>query len=741
MTKHIRGLNTQLSRRQVMIGAAGLTFAIALGADSRARAGVLAAGVRSGKALSPWVSIAEDGTITLMSPATEMGQGSMTSLPLIIAEELDADWQKVRIIPAPPNPAIYGNPAFGGVMMYTAGSNAVTAYFRPLRTFGAQVRRVLLNNAAKHWGVPLDELTTEPSVVVHAKSGRRLTYGEIAAFAEIPAEPPEIKPEDLKKPTQFRLISKDVMRIELPSKVNGSATYSIDVQVPGMLYGAVLRAPVEGSALHRIDDAKVKALAGVTSIVRLPHGVGVVAETPWAAFMAREELTRSVTWTRTGAAWGFDSDQGLEDFAVEAKNLQGRAAEWSRQGDARGEFRKAASIIEAEYRCDYAYHAQMEPLNAVAAVSPAGDAVEIWAGTQSQTTATETPAKFLDIPREKVKLNDLLMGGGFGRRGNRDLDFIMDAVMLSKEVGRPVKVIWTREDDVHNGRFRPISAHYLRAGLDASGKMIAWHHRVAVDRIGPYYEPVLYQRNGGRDNVAMLGGEPRGYDVPHQLVEHVYRDTGVRTNPLRGISFLANKFATETFIDEIAGKRGIDPLAFRLELLKTTPRAYKTVERVTQMAEWGRKRDGRALGLAYIDYSGSQVAGVAEVSLDRASGQIKLHNFWCTIDCGIAVQPDNVVAQTESSIVYGIGVALSERISIKNGVVEQSNFYDYRVPRMNEVPPMHIEVIQTENHPTGAGQMATPLVAPAISNAVMQLAGVRLRHTPFTPERVKKALA
>jgi isoquinoline 1-oxidoreductase subunit beta len=239
----------------------------------------------------------------------------------------------------------------------------------------------------------------------------------------------------------------------------------------------------------------------------------------------------------------------------------------------------------------------------------------------------------------------------------------------------------------------------------------------------------------------MLGGEPRGYDVPHQLVEHLYRDTGVRTNPLRGISFLANKFATEGFIDEIAGKRGIDPLAFRLELLKGTPRAHKVVERVAQMAEWGRKRDGHALGLAYIDYSGSQVAGIAEVSLDRASGQIKLHNFWCTLDCGIAVQPDNVVAQTESSIVYGIGVTMTERISIKNGVVEQSNFYDYHMPRMNEVPPMHIEVIQTDNHPTGAGQMATPLVAPAIAAAVAQLTGVRLRHTAFTPDRVKKALA
>jgi isoquinoline 1-oxidoreductase beta subunit len=741
MTRHTapEKLHPKLSRRQVMVGAAGLTFALALGRSGVAKAAVLAT-ERAGKALSPWVSIAPDGTITIMSAATEMGQGSMTSLPLIIAEELDADWRKVRIVPAPPVEAIYGNPGFGGAMMYTAGSNAVTSYFRPLRTFGAQVRRVLLDNAARQWGVPVEELTTEPSVVVHAKSGRRLTYGEIAAFAEIPAKPPEIKPEDLKKPAQFRLIGKDVMRVELPGKVNGSATYGIDVQVPGMLYGAVLRAPVEGSVPHKIDDAKAKAVAGVTSIVRLPHGVGVIAETPWAAFAAREELSRSVTWTRTGTAWGFDSDQGLERFAADAKNLQRPAADWSRQGDVRGELPKAASIMEAEYRCDYAYHAQMEPLNAVASVSPAGDAVEIWAGTQSQTTATEAPAKFLGIPRDKVKLHDLLMGGGFGRRGNRDVDFIIDAVMLSKEIGRPVKVMWTREDDVHNGRFRPISAHYLRAGFDAAGKITAWHHRIAVDRVGPYMDPVRYQATGGKDFIAMLGGEPRGYDVPHQLVEHLYRDTGVRTNPLRGISFLANKFATEAFIDEIAGKRGIDPLAYRLELLKGTPRAHKVVERVAQMADWGRKRDGRALGLAYIDYSGSQVAGIAEVSLDRASGQIKLHNFWCTLDCGIAVQPDNVVAQTESSIVYGIGVAMSERISIKNGVVEQSNFYDYHLPRMNDVPPMHIEVIPTDNHPTGAGQMATPLVAPAIAAAVAQLTGVRLRHTPFTPDRVKKAL-
>jgi isoquinoline 1-oxidoreductase beta subunit len=726
-----------LTRRQVMLGAAGLSFAVALD-HPLARAATLAS-ERSGRALSPWVSIAPDGTITIMSAATEMGQGSMTSLPLIIAEELDADWSKVNIVPAPAIEAIYGNPGFQGTM-YTAASNAVTSYYTPLRTFGAQVRKVLVDNAARKWGVPADEVTTEPSVVVHAKSGRRLSYGEIAASAEIPEKAPDIKPSELKNPKNFRLIGKDVMRVDVPGKVNGSARYAIDVQVPNMLYAAVLRAPVDGSVPDKIDDAKAKAVAGVVRIVRMPWGVGVLAETPWAAFGARQALIDAVTWTRTGTAWGFDSDKGIERFAADAKNPARGATEWSRIGDVRGQMPKAASTFEAEYRCDYAYHAQMEPLNAIAAVSPAGDAVEIWAGTQSQTTATEAPAKLLGIPKDKVKLHDMLMGGGFGRRGNRDVDFIIDAVFLSKEAGRPVKVMWTREDDIHNGRFRPISAHALKAGFDQSGKLLAWHHRIAVDRVGAYMDPVRYQAVGGKDFIAMAGADLKGYDVPHQLVEQLYRDTGVRTNPLRGIAFLANRFATESFIDEIARKRGIDPLAYHLELLKDAPRATKAVQRVAEMAEWSKKRDGRALGFAYLDYSGSQVAGIAEISLNRSSGEIKVHNFWCTIDCGVAVQPDNVVAQTESSIVYGLGVALTELITIKNGIVEQNNFYDYHVPRMKDVPAMHIEVIETDNHPTGAGQMATPLIAPAISSAVAALTGARLRETPFTPERVAKAL-
>src|SRR5436305_14652428 len=286
-----------MNRRQVMIGAAGLSFNFALG---HADAAVLA-GETTGKSLSPWISIAPDGTVTIMSAATEMGQGSWTSLPLIVAEELDADWDKVRIVTAPPLDHIYGNPGFGG-MMYTAGSNAVTSYYKPLRAIGAQVRRVLIDNAARKLSVPADELTTEPSFVVHAKSGRKLSYGEIAAFAEVPAKAPEIKPEELKKPSDFRLIGKDVTRVELPTKVNGTARYSIDVQVAGMLYGAVIRAPVEGATPETIDEAQARAMAGVLKVVKLPYGVGVIAETPWAAFAARQALARSITWSKSGEA-------------------------------------------------------------------------------------------------------------------------------------------------------------------------------------------------------------------------------------------------------------------------------------------------------------------------------------------------------------------------------------------------------------------------------------------------------
>jgi isoquinoline 1-oxidoreductase subunit beta len=730
---------TTLSRRRFMVGAAGMTFAFVIGGERPASAATQAASM-TGTNFNPWVSIAVNGDISIIAPATEMGQGSLTSLPLILAEELDADWSKVVVVPAPPIDKIYGNPGLWGVML-TAHSLSVAGYFTLLRTFGAQVRAVLLDNAAKHWGVPRAELITEPSVVVHAKSGRRIGYGEIAAFAEVPATAPEIKPSDLKKPLEFRLIGHDVMRIELPTKVNGSAIYAIDVQVPGMIYGAILRSPVYGGAPDKVDDAAAKAVAGVIDVVRLPYGVGVLAKTPWAAFDAKSALESGVTWQRSGKAWGFDSDKGLDAFAADARDLNmPMTVDWYKQGNAEAALARAATVIKAEYRCHYAYHAQMEPLNAVASVSAAGDTAEVWCGTQYPTAAQAAAARALDIPAERIKLNYTLLGGGYGRRGDYAEEFVVDAVLMSKSAQRPVKVIWTREDDVHNGHFRPITAHYLRAGLDASGKLIAYHQRLVGDRVLPFEDPDFFHANHDRDYQLMGGIELTCYDIPNQYGGQIPRDTGVRTGPLRGIGDIATKFVAEAFLDEVALKRSVDPMQFRLELLKITPRGQKVLQRVAEMADWSRKRDNTALGCAFIVYNDTLISGVAEVSVDHATGGIKVHNFWCAVDCGIAVQPDNIIAQFEGGIVYGLGLALTEEISVRDGAVQQNNFYDYRVMRMNDLPDIHVEVIPTDNHPTGVGQMPVPIVTPAVNNAVARLTGVRLREAPMTPERVKKAL-
>lgn len=744
MTRTKRTKKEQIvqGRRRFMIGAAGLTFGVTFGIPPilKLAGGEAQAATAKQVTLSPWVTLSTDGTIAIMSPAAEMGQGSLTSLPIIFADEMDADWSRVRVVPAPPNDKVYGNPLFGGVQ-YTAGSATVTGYFNSLRQFGAQVRYVLVENAARHWGVPVSELATEPSVVVHAKSGRRLTYGEIAAFARVPAQAPEVEVEPVTK-AQFRLIGKDVGRVDVPGKVNGTAQYSIDVQVPGMIYGAILREPMEGAAPEKIDDAAARAIEGVIKIVPLKYGVGVLAETPWAAFKAKNAL--KVTWSRTAKGWGFSNDKGYERFAAAAKDPQRKGVIWETKGDPQGAMKTAATVFEGEYRADYAYHAQMEPLNSVAAVSPTADSVEIWCGTQSQTIAVTAVANALGIPEAKVKFNGMLLGGGFGRRGNRDVEFIVDSALMSKAAGRPVKVLWTREDDVHAGRFRPLYVNRIRAGLDASGKIVSWQHRVVSDRVLAFMDPVRYKTSKGRDNIAMRGTELPTYDVPDRMSEGLQEDTGMRTAPLRAIGVGQNSFANEVFIDELAARRGVDPVQFRLQLLDKTPRALRArhvIEEAAKMADWSRKRPGRGLGIAYLDYSGTQLAGVAEVSVDRQTGAIKVHDFWCTIDVGVPVQPDNVVAQTESSIVYGLGLALTERITIVDGAVQQSNFNDYQVPRMMDLPELHIKLIQTRNHPTGAGQMATPLVPSAISNAVFQLTGARLRQQPMLAERVKLALA
>jgi isoquinoline 1-oxidoreductase beta subunit len=334
----------------------------------------------------------------------------------------------------------------------------------------------------------------------------------------------------------------------------------------------------------------------------------------------------------------------------------------------------------------------------------------------------------------------MLLGGGFGRRGHRDEEFVVDSVLLSKEAKRPVKVLWTREDDVKNGRFRPLSVHYLRAGLDGAGRIVAWQHRVACDEVTAFQDPVRYKGGGERDFLAMAGSELRTYDIPNRLSEQLPQQTGIRTSSLRGIGFGPNKFATEAFLDEIAMRHGLDAVDLRLQLLKDTPRGQAVVREVVAMSDYRRARPGRGLGFSFIDYSGTMLAAVAEASVDRKSGKITVHDFWLALDPGIAVQPDNVIAQTESSIIYGLGLSLTERISFKDGVVQQQNIRDYGVPRLEDIPELHLKLLSTPNRPTGAGQMATPIVAPVIAAAVYAASGARVRHTPFLPERVLTAL-
>jgi isoquinoline 1-oxidoreductase beta subunit len=464
----------------------------------------------------------------------------------------------------------------------------------------------------------------------------------------------------------------------------------------------------------------------------------VIAQTPGGAFGGKDAL--DVTWTRDGKAWGLDGESALAALAAAARDMAQPTKVWAKQGDAPANLQAAATVVQSEYRNDLVYHAQMEPLNAVASVSPGGDACELWCGVQSKTIAVSVAAAALGVAPGKIKYHDMLMGGGFGRRGHRDEEYVHDAVVLSNAVKRPIKMMWTREDDVHNGRFNPLSVHYLRGGFDRQDKLIAFHHRKACDEVTAFQDPVRYARQQGRDGIAFNGLDAPYYDIPHRLGEAVPHETGLRTSSLRGIAHLTNIFAIESFIDELARKRGQDPAAFRRDLVRNNPRAVAIIDRVARMAGWRDRRDGKALGFAYMNYSGTQIALVAEVSIERTSGVLRVPKVWVALDPGIAVQPDNIVAQTESSVVFGLGFARSERITIKDGAVQESNFYDYRVPRMDEIPEILVDLVPTENHPTGVGQMATPLVAPAIANAVAEATGVRLRRTPMIPDRVLAAL-
>lgn len=719
------------SRRRFLIAGAGLTFAFALPLPARVRG---AAGAAAGQ-FGAWVHIAADDTVTVRVPAAELGQGSMTAQALILAEELDADWARVHIEFAPPDDRVYANPVFWAFgIMLTAGSTGVQAYYERLRLAGAQVRRVLLDEAARTWGVAAVDLGTELGMVVHPASSRRLSYGAIAAQARLPAVLPELTAADLKPRQAFRLIGHDQPRRDVAGKTRGAALYSIDVRLPGMLHATVVHAPRAGGVPVRIDDGAAREVPGVVHVGPIGSSVAIAARGHAAVFAAERKLR--VDWRNDSPARVPDSDTALDAHAAVARDTHERGFIVHESGDFDAAFGASARRHEAEYRTDFLYHAQLEPLNAVARMLDGGRGVEIWAGTQTPTHLVRSVAQALEIEAGRVTLHRTLIGGAFGSRLEQAHRHVIDAALLARELGQPVQVIWSRETDVRCGRYKPITAHYLSAGEDAQGRLVAWRHRLASDEPLAQSDPYRYAAGKGYPATSSPGLEVL-YAIANVHCEAIRRDTGMRLSPMRGVGVPLNKFASESFVDEIAIARSVDPLALRLELLHGNPAAQAVLRAVAERANW---RPGAELGLSFVDTHGTLLGTVAEVDVDARTGVVRARNVWAVIDAGIAVQPRNLLAQLEGAIMFGISNALKERIEVADGATLQSNYHDYRVLRMAEAPQLHCEIIASDRSPCGGGEIGVMGVVPAIANAVAARTGRRLRHLPLLPERVLAAL-
>ncbi len=715
-----------ISRRAFLISSGTAAVGIAFGSFSKR---IFA----QAEPFSPngWVRVGTDNIVTVYAPACEMGQGVMTAMPLLIAEEMDLDWGRVRVEQAPYNPKVFGNPLFGGNML--AGASRTTrGYYEVMRLAGMQARQVMLQSAAQKWEVPATELGTEPHAVVHKASGRKLSYGEIAEFATVPASPPQFTREQLKRPSEFRLIGKDIPRIEIPDKVTGQARYGIDVRLLGMLYGAVLRAPVNGEAPLSVDDSEARKVEGVRQIVRMPYGIGVVADTYPAALKAKKAL--KVEWTQRSKARAYTSEKLIPEYLQRARNLSDKGTVYEAHGDAREAMAKAAKRVTAEYTSLNVTHACMEPINCTARVD--GDRIEFWAPTQSPFGVFLAAVKAHGFKPENVKINVTLLGGGFGRRAEND--YAVDVGFLAKAVpGYPVKMIWTREDDIQFTKPRPLTVQRLEAGLDEQGNLVSFHHRIVGESIYRRFAPPAFQASGGKDLPLCEGAYEPTYSYPNFALEQLLEERGVDVAVWRAVGGGYTKFAIETFIEEVAAAAGKDPIAFRMQLLARDPRGQAVLREAMAMSDWSRPRPaGRALGIAYSDIWETYCAMVAEVSVDRKTGMISVHEIWSAVDTGVALQPKNVQRQIESAAVFGLS-GLKEKLLYKDGVPQQSNFHDYPVLRMNEVPKITIKVIVTDNKPGGIGEVGLPPVAPAVANAVFKLTGKRLRDLPFDPDLLK----
>jgi len=716
-------ITTQVTRRECLkvtaVAGTGLTLAVyAQGCAPKRDAGE---GTAEGEPVflpNAFVRIAEDGSVTVISKHLEMGQGTYTGLATILAEELDCDWTRVRVEGAPADASKYNNLHWGPAQG-TGGSSAIANSYEQMRKAGATARAMLVAAAAAQWGVDAAGLKTENGVVTDPATKKRASYGSLAKEAAVIPVPDNVP---LKDPASFRLIGKTAPRVDAVEKTTGRAQFTQDVTLPGMLTAVVAHPPRFGATVRSFDAAAAKAVPGVRDVVQIPNGVAVLADGFWAARQGRDKLT--IDWDESKA---FKSSSA--ELFAQYRNLATKPARVAKKvGNTAGALSRGRTL-EAVYEFPYLSHAAMEPLNCVVRLST--DQCEIWNGEQTQTSDQAAVAAITGLKPEQVILNMLYAGGSFGRRASTTSDYILEAVTIAQAIdGRvPVKMVWTREDDMRAGYFRPMYVHALRGAIDGSGRPSAWHQRVVGQSILAGSPFAGFIQNG-IDPSSVEGATNIPYTIPNLQVELHTTELGVPVLWWRSVGSTHTAFTVETFMDELAAAAGKDPVEFRVALLEKAPRHLGVLRLAAEKAGWGTPLPaGRARGVALHESFSTYVAEVAEVSLEN--GKPRVHRVVCAVDCGVAINPDIIRMQMESGIAYALSAALYGAITLKDGRVEQGNFDTYRVLRIGEMPHVEVHIVPSDAAPTGVGEPGVPPLAPAVANAMFQLTGERVRKLPF----------
>ena len=704
-----------LDRRTFLKGAAGLGGGLLLG--FRWPATAAPTGADADAAVNAFVHIGTDDQVTLLIHKAEMGQGVYTSLAQLIAEELECDWSAVRVTGAPVA-EVYNH--VGLPAQFTGGSTSVASSWDHLRTVGAQARSMLVAAAANRWDVPATECRAEQGRVLHDASGRALRYGEVAAEAATVPPPAEIA---LKPAQQFRLIGQTVTRLDTPEKTDGSAIFSADIRRPGQVVAVVVHPPHFGATPAEVNADAVRKLRGVLDVVTIPTGIAVIAQDSWSALEARNAL--QAVW-RDGAG----ADLDTEALRAEFRRLAGTPGALAHEhGDAREVLGSASARIEGEYELPYLAHAPMEPLNCV--VELRDGYCEIWAGTQYQSEDRKNAAQAAGLPPEQVQIHTTYLGGAFGRRANPASDYIVEAVEVAKRIDRPVQLLWTREDEMLAGWYRPQCCHRVAATLGEDGLPLAWHQVIVTQSVlsGTPFEGFAIRN--GIDSSSVEGAADLAYAVPNLRVELHSPKLPVPVLWWRSVGHSHTAFVVETFIDELAARAGRDPVEYRRALLAEQPRHLAVLDLAARHAGWGSPLPpDRARGVAVHASFGSVVAEIAEVSL--AEGRPRVHRVVCAVHCGRTVNPGQVAAQVEGGVLYGLAAALYSEITLESGRVVQGNFDDYRVARLTDAPEIEVHVVPSDAAPTGIGEPGTPPIAAAVANALAALTGVRARRLPLT---------